>query len=263
MQPKAMQDVLFALATVKTSGLPSVVARLAGNPSFLPLYHLVLFIRLLRDWQSETGLSLSASLTNGRQMTFVDWLLGICLRQHRSDPSLGSMLQSIREIALPVILAGFDGNEREYVKLLGACGGRVPYYDDKVVRYLLAQDDGPKIVCDLFSPCLGAFPEEVLLGLLDANGVEFSTYVRHLASSGSPVHGTLHAKVIRRTLESPFDEWLHRYTARLVSVHPRNSLMRLVNQILKPNIAKDLWLLREVERASGQLLLREDGVWLS
>jgi hypothetical protein len=263
MQPKAMQDVLFALATVTTSGLPSMVAQLAGNPSFLPLYHLVLFIQLLRDWQSKTGLSLNASLANGRQVPFVEWLLSVCLQKHRSETSLGSMLGSIREIAVPVILAGFDGNEREYVKLLEACGGRVPHYDDRVVRYLLDQENGPKVIFDLFSPCLGAFPEEVLLRLLDANGVELSTYVRHLASSGSPVHGTLHAKVIRRTLESPFDEWLHRYTARLVSVHPRNSLMQLVNQTIKTNVAGDLWLIREIERASGQLLVGEDGVWLS
>lgn len=263
MQPRAMADVLFALATVTTSGLPSMVAQLAGNPSFLPLYHLVLFMRLLREWQSKTGLSLNASLTNGRQVPFLDWLLGVCLQKHRSDTSLGSMLGSIREIAVPVILAGFEGNEREYVKLLEACGGRVPYYDDRVVRYLLDKENGPKVIFELFSPCLGAFPEEVLIGLLDANGVELSTYVRHLAASGSPVHRTLHAKVIRRTLDSPFDEGLHRYTAQLVSVHPRNSLMQLVNQTIKTNVAADLWLIREIERASGQLLIGESGVWLS
>jgi hypothetical protein len=262
MQPKAMQDVLLALATVKISGLPSVVAQLSRNPSFLPTYHLVLFIRLLREWQGETGLTLNASLTNGRQVVFVDWLLDVCLRKNRSDPGLGSMLRSIREIALPVILAGFEGNEQEYVKLLVACG-QVPYYDDRVVRHLLDQNEGPKIICDLFSPCLGAFPEEVLLGLLDAKGVAFSDYVRHLASSGSPVHGRLHAEVLRRTLELPFDEWLHRYAARLVSVHPRASLVRLVNQTFKTNVATDLWLIREIERASGQLLVREDGGWLS
>jgi hypothetical protein len=37
----------------------------------------------------------------------------------------------------------------------------------------------------------------------------------------------------------------------------------LLKEHLTPTVAGDLWFIREIERASGQLLIKENGEWLS
>jgi len=262
MQPRATAAVLLALAAIRNTGVASVVRRLAQNPFFLPAYHLVLFLRLLRKWESETGLRINVRSTDGRDLGFIEWLLSLWLPRNINDPILESMLPQIRDVAVPALLACFDSNKDAAAKLIVRCGG-LDRYNEKLVQHLLLEATGPKVICERFSSILDTFPEPVLLRLLDADVLDFQIFVRALASSSSPIHRTLHAKLIHRTLEAPFNEWMYRYVARILSVHPRGSLLGLLKEHLTPTVAGDLWFIREIERASGQLLIKENGEWLS
>lgn len=262
MQPKAMQDVLLALAAIRNTGLASVVKQLAQNPFFLPTYHLVLFLNLLRKWESDTGLRINVRSGDGRDLAFIDWLLSLWLPANVKDPNLRYELAKIRDVAVPALLALFDNDKDAYAKLIVTCGS-LDRYNEKLVQHLLSEATGPKVICEQFSSSLDTFPETVLLDLLDAKGLDLRTYVGALASSSTPIHRTLHAKIIRKTLDGPFNEWLFRDVARILSVHPRSALLKLLKEHITPTAASDLWLVREIERASGQLLIRENGDWLS
>lgn len=65
MQPKAMQDVLNAIARVYPVGIPHIVRFIAEQPNALPGYHLRQALLLYRDWQKRSGVVLGVKTTDG------------------------------------------------------------------------------------------------------------------------------------------------------------------------------------------------------
>lgn len=74
MQPKAMQDLLQALATVHPEGVASIVAFIRDHPSSLPLYHLGQVLRLYEAWRKATGIAVGITLPSGQNLRFEHWV---------------------------------------------------------------------------------------------------------------------------------------------------------------------------------------------
>src|SRR6202034_4477980 len=70
MQPKAMQDVLNALATVYPEGVASIVRFIVDRPNALPSYHLAQALRLYEEWRKKLGADLGVSLPTGETLPF-------------------------------------------------------------------------------------------------------------------------------------------------------------------------------------------------
>lgn len=65
MQPKAMQDVLEAVAKVKMTGVPAMVSFCARQLGLLPAYHVVQAVRLYANWHLATKLELGMQTDAG------------------------------------------------------------------------------------------------------------------------------------------------------------------------------------------------------
>lgn len=263
MTPMAMEDVLFALAAIRTRGVPLVVGTLVRRPSFLPSYHFVRFVDILSKWQRDTGVTIRVT-ERENQLSFLEWIVVRRIPLDRDDDLFRSRLGPVRDAFAPIFLAHFREDPATYARLLAACG-RVDRYHAGLVEHLLATPGQAAQIPEVFSTAFDTFPETVLETVLDAPGVDFRKMVRSLAASSTPVHARLHATVARRLLARDFDIWAHRDVAHALRVHPRGVLLRILKEVVGDQASDEarLWLVREVEAASGELLINERGEWLS
>jgi hypothetical protein len=263
MTPMAMEDVLFALGPIRTRGVPLVVANLVRNPSFLPSYHFVRFVAIFSKWQVDTGVTIQVTVGE-KQLSFLEWIVVRRIALDRDDELFRSQLPPVRDAFAPIFLAHFKEDPATYARLL-ADGGRLDRYHPGLVEYLLATPGQAARIPELFSTAFETFPEGVLETVLDAPGVDFRKVTRALGASTTPAHAHVHATVARRLLAREFDIWAHRDVAQMLRVHPRASLLRILREVIGERASDDtrLWLVREVEAASGNLLINEQAEWLS
>jgi hypothetical protein len=261
LTPMAGQDLLLALAPIRQRGIPSIVAMFSRNPQFLVGYHLTLFLTLLKKWQEKLGLSFQVRIQD-RTVSFIEWLLLQQLPARKAEWAKESReLKSVRELALPVFLNLFEKGDASVADIIVALGPLEKFHAE-LVQFLL--DDSGRIgqIPKLFERSLDTFPEEILLRVLAAPSCEFTEFTRALAVTSNPIHQNLHVAVGKRALESDFDPFLYRTIAQILRAHPRSILQKLMKEIAPNGADKDLWLIREVEAASGELLINENGNWL-
>lgn len=114
----------------------------------------------------------------------------------------------------------------------------------------------------VFGSCFDTFPEAMLLRMLDAPGIEFEALLRALATSSSPAHVSLHKELIAKALSLPIDLFRYREIAKILRVHPREELLRLLKSIIATTTDTDLWLVRMIEAERNELIIDEAGEWL-
>jgi nucleoside phosphorylase len=259
MEPRATADLLYALAPIRNRGVPSVVAVLARQPDFLPSYHLVLFLGLLKEWQRTTGLAFRIQHSSGER-SFIDWIVRQRLQKNPDDPFFKTDLRAIGDILMPTLLDTFSENEEPNTKLIVAIGA-LRSFDKRVLEQLLKTPDHAKAIPTLFADALAEFPEEWLLRILDAPTVDFEQLVRSVAKTSSPLHVRFHAELLRRAMARTFSIFECRNMAQVLRVHPRSTLLSLLKAGIDGS-EHSMWLVGEVERAASQLLVAEDGRWL-
>lgn len=260
MTPMAMEDVLYALAPIRARGVPSVVGQLARNPFFLPGYHLARFLELLRKWQAETGLTFRVKEGAG-DLGFVEWLLMRRLPSVGAEAGFSSRLRPVQAMVVPILLAHFEDDPETCMTLIAEAGA-VGRFHSALVEHLLAHPGRAALIPTLFATCMDTFPEQVLLRVLDAPGIDFRGLLGAIAASSTPTHMSLHVAIARRALENGLDLWAYRDVAQALRVHPRAELGPVLQEATAEGVENGLWLIREVETACGELLVNERGEWL-
>jgi len=260
MQPMAMEDVLKALSRCRVKGIPSIVGQLHRTPFFLPTYHFNRFLGLLTRWETETGLTMQVS-QNGKQRPFSEW---IRLARWSSDRDDELVKHGLLGVNLPVsddVLDAWvrgDTSLERFVQIAGPLNR----YHAGVVSALLAQSAGFEKVLSLFKGVLGKFPEGTLLLLLQ-KAVSDDDYYRLLGAvetSNEPSHRRFHKALIDRFLQSSSIKTHHARTlANVLRIHPPSVIRELLNDAIKSD--SGLWLARDVELATGTILLDERGEW--
>lgn len=255
MEPRAMADVINALARVRNRGIPSLAGALARNPTFLPSYHFFRFMACAIAWQSETGLGFKVVTSEGPQ-DLLPWLLLKRFAADSADGIFPSGINSIKSLAVPVLLRDFAVRRAEYAQALEHAG-QIDEYHGEFVAYLMGQGRHALVV-DLFKTCLGAFPEHVLLALLEH--VPPSKLIHAVEGGANSAHSVFHAELIRRVRDASLDLWLVRGLAKIVAVHPwpraRSVLQAATGQ---PPTDFDCWLIRETEYRLGRRVANDDG----
>ncbi|MBK8999607.1 MAG: hypothetical protein IPM35_28135 [Myxococcales bacterium] len=264
MTPMAMEDVLYALAPIRSRGVPSVVAQLARDPSFLPGYHLARFLGLLQNWQSETGLTfrVKGGAEVAGDLDFVEWLLMRRFPSVATEAGFSSRLRPVRALIVPVLLSNFEEDPETCTKLIADAGG-VGQFHSAFVEHLLADAGRAALIPKLFAACLDTFPEQVLIRALDTPGFDFRGFLRGIAGSSNPAHLSLHAAIVRKAVDTGLDLWAYRDVAQALRVHVRAELRAVLQEATVQGSENGTWLIREVESACGELLVNERGEWLA
>jgi hypothetical protein len=84
-----------------------------------------------------------------------------------------------------------------------------------------------------------------------------------LAASSTPAHSAFHKAIIIKVLSQPLDLFRYREVAKILRVHPRESLFGLLKSVIAETATNEMWLVREIEAERGELLVNEGGKWLA
>jgi hypothetical protein len=261
LQPRAAEFLIYALAPILRRGVPSLVAQFARNPFFMTPYHFVRFLATLGKWQSDTGLSFRVR-ENGRDVEFLEWIVWRRAAEDRKDELFRSRLVGLQNVLPRALLARFDDDPALCAELITLSGKAGPYHKG-LVDYLLSNPALAPTIPRLFGETLNTFPEVALLRVLDVPGVDFRQLLTAIAAAPSSSHPQVHRRIARRALGGEFDPWLYRDVAKALRGHSREALLKLLKEVCTPSSDKDLWLIRETETASGELLVTERGEWLA
>lgn len=261
LSPMVGQDLLLALAPIRQRGIPSIVATLSRNPMFLPEYHFMLLLQLLKKWQEKMGVSLRVRSAGGDQ-SFAEWIVLSRLHTDHSQWTRDSGgLRSVRNLVLPAFLDELERGNLGVLDLIVA-SGPVDGFHRNLVEHLLADSAQAAKIPKLFENALGAFPEDILVRLLALTTVNFHEFVRTLAMTSNPAHPKLHLAILKRGLAETYDMGLYRRISQILRVHPRAVIQDMLREMAATQTVNGLWLIREIEAASGELLIDESGRWL-
>ena len=256
---RAGADLLSALAPIENHGIASVVAQLIRKPTFLPTYHLFYFLRLLRDWEQRTALNFNIR-DNSVEANVAAWIIIKRLSELQADSALASHLHGLATYLVPLLLPHLDSTWQLVEVVVAA--GQMSEFHPRIVEHLFDTNRADRIP-EIFAGCLDTFPEQILLRLLDHQSVDFGAFLRRVAARSAPTHLSFHRMLIERVRLRPFDLWERRYVAQALRSHSRNRLRQLLRDTLDPQNDSDMWLIREIERSHGQLVVDESGKWLT
>ena len=120
MQPKAMQDVLNAIARVYPTGLPTIVQFVSQQPDALPAYHIAQALRLHEAWRGRFGGQLSVNLPTGESRPFSHWIAMLCARRRWENHFTAEMLALSPDLAIGFVLAEFKDDVEKAAAVLRA-----------------------------------------------------------------------------------------------------------------------------------------------
>jgi hypothetical protein len=101
-----------------------------------------------------------------------------------------------------------------------------------------------------------------LLRAVEVAGDHFGELVRGRAVSSSPNHKALHKAVVQRVIDGKLELFTFREVGKLLSVHPRESLLKPLKSVMSGRVESELWLIREIEVERRELLIHESGNWI-
>lgn len=261
MQPKAMQDVIYALARVRPTGVPSIISFVSTQALRMPMLFVQQSLALLREWEKEHNLKIGVRGAPG-DLPFAQWILSLRMPQDRNDRSYRRALAAEQELAIKLLLGPLRGDE-DAVKEIVTQMKPLSAYNAELYGLLIANPKLAALALKVFSGAFDAFPETALLRAVTAPGIAFDALLRALATASSPSHLGLHRTLIERLLSEPLDPFKYRDMAQIVRVHPAAEVLALLKGVICGMRANEIWLVREIEAARGELLINERGDWLS
>ncbi|MGA9766730.1 MAG: hypothetical protein WBQ49_18935 [Rhodomicrobium sp.] len=258
MQPKAMQDLLNALATVYPEGVVSIVRFIAERPDALPSYHVAQVLRLYDSWRRKSGADLVVRLSTGEVLPFQHWVaLHSALRRWDSNYT-PKMFSTAPSLAINVVLDLFKNDDDKAAAILRELKDVKSYHADLLDR-MLASPKLAALIPDVFANCFDTFPAEALRCCIASADVNQDTLLCRLGSTSNPLHRSEHAELMRRVLESPMNLHHYRFVAAMLTSHTRHDVLTLLAGTNCPQEDRWLWFVREVEAARGERLINEAG----
>lgn len=256
MQPKAMQDVLNAVARVYPEGVPSIVKFIAERPDALPAYHLRQTLLLYEDWRKRIGIQLGVTV-DGVEHSFPRWIAQRSATGHWEEHFTPEMLAFSPEVAIDYVLDHVADVERS-AAVLKALKGSIAYNAPLLDR-MLATPALAALVPDVFAEGFDLFPVEALQRCLSSGDIDQNKLLFRLAATANPLHRPVHEELIARVLNDPPDLHHLRYVASMLKAYSRDEVLRLLE--VAPCQREDcwFWFVRLVELARGQRLIDESG----
>lgn len=256
MQPKAMQDVLNAIARVYPLGIPHIVKFIAEQPNALPGYHLCQALLLYRKWQKTSGIKLGVKTADGIEHHFPDWIALHSVMSQWEDHFTPELLALAPELAIEYVVHYLD--DERAVAVLKALKG-VTVYSAPLLDRMLAVPALAKLIPQVFAESFDLFPIDALRRCIESGDVKQESLLYRLAATANPLHRAVHEELLERVLScSP--RWHDlRYVADMLRAYSREEVLQIIDAA--PHGREDcwFWFVRLVEATRGERLINEDG----
>lgn len=257
MQPKAMQDVLYALSKVEPLGMASIVRFVMNTPNALPAYHMNQILRLYEDWRKKFGLEIRVKVSEN-DLSLKEWIVSYYAFENWDPHFTPSMLSRSPDIAIDLILVHLQQDDERVEAVLRAIKS-VKSYNPELFERMISSAKLAALVPSVFADCLDTFPETALQLSINSPHINQSDLLYRLSSTNNPLHSAVHAQLIRRVLDSDIDIHRYRYISNMLRAYPHHDLLNILEKFYHPEKNNCVWLLREIEIARNELLLNEDG----
>ena len=258
MQPKAMQDVLNAMAKAYPIGVPAIVNFVSRRPDALPAYHIAQALRLYEAWRERIGGQLMIQLPTGESLTFSRWIARHSALHRWEDHFTPEMLSLSPDLAIEVVLNHLKGDVEKSTAVLRALKN-VTSYNADLLDYMLSVPKLAELVPSVFAAAFDTFPVAALRRCIEFPDINQDTLLFRLGATSNPLHRSVHAELIRRVLANPMDLHRYRYVANMLRGHTAEDTDALLRNAEGVGGDNWLWLVREVEAARGERLINEAG----
>ncbi|SER21300.1 MULTISPECIES: hypothetical protein [Pseudomonas] len=256
MQPKAMEDVLNAIARVYPVGVLHIVKFIAEQPHALSGYHLRQALLLYQDWQKRSGIVLGVKTTDGIERPFSDWIAHHSVVNQWEDHFTPELLALSPELAIDYIVHALD--DERAASVLKALKG-VAVYSAPLLNRMLAVPTLAALIPQVFAEGFDQFPIDALRQCIASGDIDQDTLLYRLAATANPLHRAVHEELIKRVLAcSP--KWHNlRYVADMLRAYSRGEVLQIIDAL--PHVREDcwFWFVRLVENTRGERLINEDG----
>ena len=259
MQPKAMQDVLNAVARVYPVGVPHIVRFIAEQPDALPAYHLRQALLLYEDWRKKFGAGLGVTTADGVEHPFPEWIALRSATSRWEEHFTPEMLALSPELAVDYVVHHLADDDERAAAVLRGLRGSAPYNASLLDR-MLAAPALATLVPDVFADSFDLFPVEAVRRCLSSGDIDQDMLLFRLAATANPMHRAVHEDLISRVLDgSPNLHHLH-YVASMLKAYSREEVLHLLNAAPHGREDRWFWLVRSVESGRGERLIDEHGV---
>ncbi len=270
VQPMLMQDFLCAIANIKPLGIPSVVADLRHNTKLLPDYHLSRFIGYLDKWQKETGLQLRIQ-DDGRDMEFGEYIVQLKLQDTEFSDSTFDLVRAMPTDTVLDKLVYILNQSSSLLAKISRLHGGIKQYHLGLVSFLLTlpDDQGINYIFDIFQIELVTFPEPALCNLLDIieeseqRSSLLSKFLYYVSQRPTNTWRDFVSHLLEQVLQEPESSHIYRYLALILREYSSMALYDILDDQLKSNTERCLWLIRMIEEHTQILLLSEEGFWIA
>ena len=213
MQPKAMQDVLNAMARVYPTGVAAIVRFVSQQPDALPAYHVAQAVRLYEAWREKFGGQLIVKPPDGEAVSFSRWIARHSALYRWEDHFTAEMLSLSPDLAVEVVLTHLKGDVDKGAAVLRALKD-VRSYNAELLDYMLAVPRLAELIPGVFASAFDTFPVAALHRCIASPDIDQNILLFRLGSTSNPLHRSVHAELIQRVLAGPVDLHSDRYVAQ-------------------------------------------------
>jgi nucleoside phosphorylase len=258
MQPKAMQDVLNAMAKAYPTGVPAIVQFVSQQPDGIPAYHIAQALGLYEAWREKFGGQLFVQLPTGDSLSFSRWIARHSALYRWEDHFTPEMLSLSPDLAVEVVLNHLKGDVEKIAAVLKALKD-VRSYNAALLDYMLAVPKLAELIPGVFASAFDTFPVTALHRCIASPDIDQEVLMFRLGVTSNPVHRSVHAELIQRVLAGPVELHRYRYVANMLRGHTAEDTDSLLRNAEGVGGDGWLWLVREVEAARGERLINEAG----
>jgi hypothetical protein len=257
MQPKAMQDVLEAVAKVNPNGMPSIVRFFVDQAGALPSYHVAQIVRLYSEWQKRTSLNLFVRTPKG-DLPFPDFALLSNLAAKSDKDFLSRGFRYAPALAVHIVSASAVADDGTALKILSELQP-LERFEPALFSRMIASETLARQVPALFSEVFDMMPAEDLRRLVTSTYLSLDDFLWRLSKASNPLHKDIHVALMERVLSDPPNLHHYRYIGDMLRSYSRDE----VREILRPLANRDgdpvHWLVRQIELVRRERLMNEAG----
>lgn len=258
MQPKAMQDVLNAVARVYPVGVPHIVRFIADRPEALPAFHLRQALLLYKEWRNKFGADLIVRMDDGAELPFLEWSVLRSVQADWEDHFTPEVLALSPKLAVDYVLRDLASNDERAGAVLKALR-TLAVFSAPLLDRMLGTPSLAALVPNVFADAFDLFPVEALQRCLASPHIDQNTLLFRLASTANPMHREVHEDLIGRVLEASLNLHHLGYVASMLKAYSHDDVLGLLKAA--PHAREDqwFWFVRAVEATRGERLIDEAG----
>lgn len=258
MQPKAMQDVLNAIARVYPVGVPHIVKFIAEQPDALPAYHLQQALLLYEEWREKIGVGLGVRGIDGVEQPFPEWIAFRSAQNRWEEYFTPRLLALTPKLAIDYVVQSLASDDKRTAAALEALG-TVTCYSLPLLNRMLATPTLAVLVPDVFADSFDLFPVEALRRCLVSPDIDQEHLLFRLAATANPMHRSVHEDLIKRVISAPLKLHHLQYVASMLRAYSRDEVVNLLEAAPSSREDRWFWFVRAVEEARSGRLINEVG----